>query len=323
MAAEETEEIDTEKEPAPDILKLIVTAEMADLRIEPNPDSRILGQAPRETTLDSPGKTGRWYHIYIMPGNTELLGYIHEGQVMTEEEYEQYTDVQQPAQPERIPEKKLPQPEPKPSRPLPPDTTEKFYFKGLFGYGIGFHQVYLYMWTENNDKIYVRTGGGANIQAKIGYHILPALALEAGLGYQGQTAHPTVRDGGGSFGRMPISLSVLYKFLPTPKLQVYAGTGSSVYLGPQLTREGPGLTNRVKYNTALGIHGIAGLIFRPGKTGTIKTFFEITFEAAMYYKYKSATENGIAIFPFNPWREFKGDQIFFNFGVIFTPRFKR
>ena len=198
------------------------------------------------------------------------------------------------------------------------ETPRKFYIKGIFGAGYGFEEVYLYMWLvkeggEEGSDIYVRSGGGLNLEAALGYHILQNLMVEIGIGYQVTPNNPKGVGGKGWFKRIPLQLTLLYEFPTQSSLQFYIGGGGGIYLGPELFRELTGsIDASVYYDPPIGFHGLAGIKFIPKKKKSFYFFLETELNLGIKYKWNDSN-----VIPFTDWLEFGGNQILFNFGIVY------
>jgi len=63
--------------------RIKVVTEQANIRLEPDIGSRIIHQAPQNTSLEAIGKQGEWYQVrYISDKGTPATGYVHESLVI-------------------------------------------------------------------------------------------------------------------------------------------------------------------------------------------------------------------------------------------------
>lgn len=88
-----------------------VVTEQANIRVEPDIGSRIIHQAPQNTSLEAIGKQGEWYQVrFINDKGTLATGYVHESLVIEigapppKIKQEEMKPEPKKAEPEKIPE---------------------------------------------------------------------------------------------------------------------------------------------------------------------------------------------------------------------------
>lgn len=187
----------------------------------------------------------------------------------------------------------------------------KFYAKGLLGFGSGFDKVFtgIEITDENRgetEDVYSRPGGGINFQAMLGYHIIPSLMLELGVGYQ---SHGTTAENGEvTFKRFPIKVTLIQNIMTFKSLQVYIGGGAGYNLAPKYTAKIEDNEESCKYDPSPAFHGLAGV---NGNIGNKPLFWfgELRYIGGVSYELKEGS------IPNSDFRELNGDGIFVNGGI--------
>jgi opacity protein-like surface antigen len=96
-------------------IKLLVTAEQANIREKPDIASAILLQVPEGTALEADKKEGEWYAVKIeQEGGGFLVGYVHESLVKAVEAREEKIEKKETV------EEKPPETKPQEPTPIPP-----------------------------------------------------------------------------------------------------------------------------------------------------------------------------------------------------------
>ncbi len=118
---------------------LKVVTEQANIRVEPDIGSRIIHQAPQNTSLESIGKLGEWYQVrFITDKGTPATGYVHESlvieigapppkikqeEVKPEPKKTEPEKIQETIEVEKVEPEKIQAQEPEPEKK--PDVTER------------------------------------------------------------------------------------------------------------------------------------------------------------------------------------------------------
>ncbi len=208
------------------------------------------------------------------------------------------------------------------------DTAQTFYIKGILGAGGGFDKIYMYAVSQKYDflgapigkseKIFLRPGGGLNIEGVVGYGITSDVKVEAGIGYNSASWSPDIEKGEGNFRSFPLRISVIKDFATKTTMKFYVGGGISMYLAPELYRkaefEGNKIKNTVTYSTPVGINVLTGMDIPIGEKYFM--FGELRYTGGITYEWEEHTQNGIecdGVFP--DWDDFDGNNLFFNFGI--------
>jgi opacity protein-like surface antigen len=104
-------------------IKLLVTAEQANIREKPDIASAILLQVPEGTALEADKKDGEWYAVKVeQEGGGFLIGYVHESLVKVvdaQEEKIEKKEVVEEKPPETKPQEPAPIPAPEPAAVSP------------------------------------------------------------------------------------------------------------------------------------------------------------------------------------------------------------
>lgn len=205
-----------------------------------------------------------------------------------------------------------------------PAEGKKWYIKGNFGAGAAFEEVSLFMTAIPEDggspeDVKIGPGGGLDLSFAMGYVLSPKFVLEADIGYQSEEETPVVKNASGSFSASAVSLTCLYKFLKTKRYEFYLGAGVDYFISPKLTRdfEPTNLSNEVNYDSAPGMHCLVGMQMPVGRTIPLFFYVDMRVDAGMKYNWNKHVENGVEMSPFPEWEELNGDQLFFDFGLMY------
>lgn len=186
----------------------------------------------------------------------------------------------------------------------------KFFFRGGIGFG-GAEQIPLYMVTNKGEELKLKSSSGVNFLLGIGYNINQSLGVEIQAGAQESKISPKVSNGDGYFRSTPLLILLDYRFLRRDLYDLYLNAGMAMYFSPQLYREGPGVTNTINYDDAVGPYLSVGwnIRFIP-----FSMFLEIG-KPLVEYNFSDGSENGVAISaPFKEWDHIDS-SIIFNMGV--------
>ena len=140
--------------------------------------------------------------------------------------------------------------------------TKKLYTKGSFVFGPGFEKIKVgekqYEDSDrDNQDINIMPGGGAGVEAVIGYDLSNSLAFEFSIGLQNSGSFID-EDNKAQFKKSQIRASVLYK-IPTGKKYVpYVGAGLSTILSGKYVENSKAGEGEVKYTKPSGFHILGG-----------------------------------------------------------------
>lgn len=191
--------------------------------------------------------------------------------------------------------------------------TGKFFFRGGIGLG-GVEEIPLYMTTNRNEELKLKSFSGVNFLFGAGYNINQALGVEIQTGSLESVMTPKVSNGDGYFRSTPLLILLEYRFLSRKDYDLYLEAGMARYFSPQLYRQGPGVTDTINYDDATGPYFALGWNFR--FTPLWSMFFEIG-QPVVEYTFSNGTENGVAIpAPFKEWESIKSGPII-NMGIGF------
>ncbi len=292
-------------------LKVKIIVQEAAIREGPDAGSKLMGQAPSGTVLETEEKQGQWYKVAVA---ANVYGFIHQNQL----ELLGRPNAQKPPQepePKEVQQKQT-------TSPAAPQTAEsakrrKLSLKLTLGFGFGFESIETgaYKIYENRtEPITLHPGGGGNFGIDFGYLFTESIKLELGIGYQNSGV--ISGDEQVTFSRMPLTLTLSYKF-PSPRsFNVYVGGGGGLYVAPEVKYDVDNIDINVKYGSSFGLHGLVGLVKRPkGKNWFF--FGEFRYVAVFNYKWETATYHGTSfpLYSSDPFAEFGANGIFVNFGI--------
>ncbi len=140
--------------------------------------------------------------------------------------------------------------------------TKKLYTKGSFVFGPGFEKIKVgekqYEDSDrDNQDINVMPGGGAGIEAVIGYDLSKSLAFEFSIGVQNSGSFID-KDNKAQFKKSQIRASVLYKIPMGKKYVPYIGAGLSTILSGKYVEDSQAGEGEVKYTKPSGFHILGG-----------------------------------------------------------------
>ena len=140
--------------------------------------------------------------------------------------------------------------------------TKKLYTKGSFVFGPGFERIkvgekYYEDSDRDNSDINIMPGGGAGVEAVIGYDLSKALAFEFSIGTQNSGSFID-KDNKAQFKKSQIRASVLYKIPIDKKYVPYIGAGISTVLSGKYVEDSQGMESDVKYTKPSGFHVLGG-----------------------------------------------------------------
>lgn len=298
-----------------DGVKIRIKADIAPLRLKPDVTSAVVGQAPPGTVWEAAETAGEWYRITLPPDANGFVvsGYVHKSFV---EIVSESGDVSEKKKEDQV--APVPPPEPQ-EAPAPKQAgPRKFWVKGIIGFGPGFDRIptgVYQKWgtTGDWDEVKIMPGGGINGEAVLGYQIVPALAVELGIGYQssGTAVKDTKEEV--AFKRNPLTLTLIHDFKSRRSLHVYIGGGIGYYFSPRFILNVSGLDMEITYKPSLGYHGLFGL---STKLKTLPFFFfgEIRFAGGMNYMWEKASVGGLEAIPSDLYAKLPGKGIYLNFG---------
>jgi len=292
-------------------LKVHIIAEEADIREAPDAKSKLLGQAPNGTMLETEEKQGPWYKVAVA---ANVYGYIHQGQL----EVLGGPIATEPPPEEKPREIKQAQTQPTPvAQAADSSKRRKISLKLTLGFGFGFESIETgayKIYDDRTEPVTLHPGGGGNFGVDLGYLFTENMKLELGIGYQNSGV--VAGDEQVSFTRMPLTLTLSYKF-PSPRsFNVYVGAGGGLYAAPEVKYDVDNVDINIKYGSSFGLHGLVGLVKRPkGKNWFF--FGELRYVAVFNYKWEEATYHGSSfpIYSSESFYEFGANGIFVNFGI--------
>ncbi len=305
-----------------ELIKVRIKAEKAVVRLNPEAEAAVIAEVSKGTVLDAVKKEGEWFEVTLPPDEQgfTLLGYIRDSDV------EEIGQMEEPATkplPVKKPDDNPPSPKPPPAPKsgggiIPP---RKFYAKGTFGFGGGFERIdtewyKVYQDDREPERISIYPGGGGRVDAIFGVHIIPALSLEIGIGYQGSGA--TTKEDKVAFSRTVLSGSLVYEFLSSRPLHFYIGAGPGYFFSPKYEEDVGDYKAEIAYHPSFGFHALVGLVKRrPGKPFFF--FGELRFEGLMHYTSYKATYQGTYYGdlwnPPSAYHELWGNGIFLILGI--------
>lgn len=294
-------------------LKVKIIAQAADIREGPDTESKLMGQAPSGTVLETEEKQGQWYKVAVA---ANVYGFIHQNELELLGGPKAQKPLQEP-EPQAVEKTRTP---PTPAH-LAADAEStkrrKLSLKLTLGFGFGFESIdtgAVKLYEDRTEPITLHPGGGGNFGVDFGYLITENMKVEVGIGYQ--SSGVISGDEQVTFSRMPLTLTLSYKF-PSPRsFNVYVGGGGGLYNAPEVKYDVDNFDINVKYGSSFGLHGLVGLLKRPkGKNWFF--FGELRFVAVFNYKWNTATYHGMSfpLYSSDPFAEFGANGIFFNFGI--------
>lgn len=242
------------------VIKLKVTAEIANVRVKPFIGSNIVRQFPEGTVLEAARKEGEWFLVKMEPDETGTIsGYVHESLVLALGDVPITEPV--PAPVVEIPQV-IPLPEPKAAQPEPIETPPSVYeaTREIMAAAAAESPVSLFLWGGGGitavgdlndgiqgladfyaDQIHRPAGGetaplrtGLQYGGEIGFKLLPRLRLSVGaeflraskenvLAFAGDSEIPSDLTVKPSFSAIPVHLALAY--YPLDFLYLKAGAG--------------------------------------------------------------------------------------------------
>jgi hypothetical protein len=242
------------------VIKLKVTAEIANVRVKPFIGSNIVRQFPEGTVLEAERKEGEWFLVKMEPDETGTIsGYVHESLVLALGDVPITEPV--PAPVVEIPQV-IPLPEPKAAQPEPIETPPSVYeaTREIMAAAAAESPGSLFLWGGGGitavgdlndgiqgladfyaDQIHRPAGGetaplrtGLQYGGEIGFKLLPRLRLSVGaeflraskenvLAFAGDSEIPSDLTVKPSFSAIPVHLALAY--YPLDFLYLKAGAG--------------------------------------------------------------------------------------------------
>ena len=307
-----------------DSLKVRIIVSEAEIRLEPESTSLVIGRALLGSVLESEKKSGDWYFVSLPPDENNFIvsGYVHQdsveiiGEAADLPQEKTKKPVRTPPQPEQI----VRQPE-QVKVPSVPEIIRprRLYLKGIFGAGIGFDQIQTGIYkqsliTDEWREVILLPGGGIGLDVALGYRFLPSLMAEFGMAYE--STGTAVKDTGEEiyFRRYPLTLTLIHSFKSKGKIQFYVGGGAGFYLNPKFFLNMSGLEIEIKYKPAAGFHGLIGISTNTKNKGAF-FFGELRFSGIMNYEWETATVEGFSAIPSDEFQKLTGMGIYINFGL--------
>lgn len=298
-----------------DGVKVRIKADIAQLRLRPDVASPIVGQALPGTILVAEETTGEWYRLTLPPDENGFVisGYVQksfvevvpEGEAVSEKKREDRGGAVRPPEPQQ---------ETAAQQKRPP----KFRLKGIVGIGLGFDSIATGIYkkslvSDDWSEVKLMPGGGIHAEADIGYQIVPALAIELGIGYQSTGTGVKDTKEEVTFKRYPLTLTLIHDFKSRSSAHVYAGGGIAYYLSPRVLVKVSGVELEITYKPSLGFHGLLGVSWKM-KDRPFFFFGEIRFAGTMNYQWEKASLNGYEAIPTETYKKLTGKGIYLNFG---------
>ncbi len=291
-------------------IALRVIAQDAEIREGPDTQTRLMGQAPLGTVLESEEKYGAWYKVAVA---ANVYGFIHQNQLEL---------LAQP-KPQESPKEQVQTEREQPQKPVVPvqaaETTKnpRFSLRLTVGVGLGFESIETGTYkiiNDQSDPITLHPGGGGNLGLDFGYIITQGLKLELGIDYQ----NSGVIAGGDqvTFSRIPLTLTLSYELPSQRSYNIYVGGGTGLYNAPKVKMDYENVNIIITYGSSFGVHGLVGFIKR-SKNHKLFYFGEIRYVGVFNYKWKKATYNGFSAIPSSSFAKFGANGIFLNFGLGF------
>ncbi|MGB7294027.1 MAG: SH3 domain-containing protein [Candidatus Aminicenantales bacterium] len=293
-------------------IALRIIAQDAEIREGPDAQSRLMGQAPLGTVLESEEKYGTWYKVAVA---ANVYGFIHQDQLEPLAQPKHQEPPREQVQEKREQAQKSP--------PVPRADTAKyprFSLRLTVGGGVGFESIetgasYKIM-NDQYEPVTLHPGGGVNLGVDFGYLITRNLKLELGLGYQSSG----VIAGGEqvTFSRVPLSLTLSYELPSQRSYNIYFGGGAGLYNAPEVKYDVDNVNFNITYGSSFGIHGLVGFI-KKSKSRKLFYFGEIRYVGVFNYKWKTATFYNFQdiLYSSSPYAKFGANGIFLNFGLGF------
>jgi len=143
-----------------------------------------------------------------------------------------------------------------------PHANKKLYAKGALVFGPGFESIKVgEKYYENSDRdpqdIDIMPGGGAGVEAVIGYDITKSLSAEFSIGTQNSGSFVD-EDNKAQFKKSLIRASVYYKIPIEKKFTPYIGAGISNVLSAKYVENSQGFEFETTYTKPSGFHIIGG-----------------------------------------------------------------
>ncbi len=291
----------------------VITAD-APLRLEPKAGSTVVSKLKIGAVLTAETKSGEWYRVNLPPNEDGYVisGYIHQKDVSS---VEQGSTAPREPEPQKVGQAQTP------TTPAPQAAESakrrKLSLKLTLGFGFGFESIETgayKIYEDRTEPITLHPGGGGNFGVDFGYLFTENVKLELGIGIQNSGV--IAGEEQVTFSRMPLTLTLSYKFPSARSFNVYIGGGGGLYNAPEVKYDVDNFDINVKYDSSFGIHGLVGLVKRPkGKNWFF--FGELRYVAVFNYKWKTATYHGMSfpLYSSDPFAEFGGNGIFINFGI--------
>jgi hypothetical protein len=291
-------------------IELRIIAEEAEIREGPDAQSRLMGQAPRGTVLESEEKYGTWYKVAVA---ANVYGFIHQDQLELLARPKPQESPKEQVQAERE------QPQKSAVSVQAAETTKypRFSLRLTVGGGVGFESIETGAYKIMNDQsepITLHPGGGVNLGVDFGYLITRTLKLELGLGYQ--SSGVIAGEEQVTFSRVPLSLTLSYELPSQRSYNIYFGGGAGLYNAPEVKYDVDNVNFNITYGSSFGIHGLVGFI-KKSKSRKMFYFGEIRYVGIFNFKWKTATLYNIQFTPSSSFAKFGANGIFLNFGLGF------
>lgn len=178
-------------------------------------------------------------------------------------------------------------------------TQKKLYTKGSFVFGPGFEKVLVAQISyPDSDKdpedVYINPGGGAGIEAVIGYDLSKSLSCELALGWE-NSGDVIDKDNSAMFNKFPLRVSILYRIPIDKKFTPYIGAGVSTNLAVKYKFEGDpnGSKLEIKYNKPIGFNLLGGAEWKDSQS-PLYWFGELRLIMLGEYTIEEGTVNGFS-----------------------------
>ena len=204
-----------------------------------------------------------------------------------------------------------------------PAVKNKLYTKGSFMFGPGFEKVLVaeirYVDSDKDPKkVHISPGGGAGIEAVIGYDLSKSLSCELAVGWQ-NSGDIVDKDNSAMFNKFPLRATVLYRIPINKKFTPYVGAGISTNIAAKYKFEGdPNETKiEINYNKPIGFNLLGGAEIKNSQSPWY-WFGELRLIILGEYTVEESTTNGFSttgLFEESELDNLNANGVQFTFGV--------
>lgn len=188
-------------------------------------------------------------------------------------------------------------------------------------FGPGFEKVWVAkVYYVDSDKdpedVYIHPGGGAGIEAVIGYDLSKSLSCELALGWQ-NSGKVVDKDNSVMFNKFPLRATVLFRIPINKKFTPYVGAGVSTNLSVKYKEDLEGFKAEIIYNNPIGLNLIGGAEMKYLRSPWF-WFGELRLIILGEYTIEEATANGMSvtgIFQGTDLDNMNAGGVHFTFGV--------